>query len=69
LWGLAFADDTVYAAAGGGGLIVALDAATEDRRWRRETHTITTPTIADGRVFAVGNADLLGLDAKTGETE
>ncbi|WP_171006725.1 outer membrane protein assembly factor BamB family protein [Halalkalirubrum salinum] len=68
-WGLAFADDTVFTAAGGGGPLVALDVATGDRRWHREIHTITTPTVADGRVFAVGNADLLALDAETGETE
>ena len=68
-WGLAFADDTVFAASGGGGPIVALEAETGEQRWRRDIHTITTPTVTDGRVFAVGNQHLLAIDAETGDTE
>jgi len=68
-WGLAYADETVYAASGGGGPLVALDAETGEQRWRREVHTITTPTVAEGRVFAAGNGTLLALDAETGDTE
>lgn len=68
-WGLAFADDTVFAAAGGGGPIVALDAESGEKRWSRDIHTITAPSVAGGRVFAVGNDDLIAVDAESGETE
>lgn len=68
-WGLAFADDTVFAAAGGGGPIVALKAETGEECWSREIHTITTPSIGDGRVFAVGNDDLIAIDAESGDTD
>ncbi|MCU4974007.1 PQQ-like beta-propeller repeat protein [Halobacteria archaeon AArc-m2/3/4] len=68
-WGLAFAGDTVFAAAGGGGPIVALEAETGEERWSREIHTITTPSVDGGRVFAVGNGDLIAIDAATGETD
>lgn len=68
-WGLAFADDSVYAAAGGGGPIVALEAETGKERWSREIHTITTPSVDDGRVFAVGNHDLIAIDTENGETD
>ncbi|SDY43834.1 outer membrane protein assembly factor BamB family protein [Halopenitus persicus] len=68
-WGLAVADGAVVAASGGGGPILSLDASTGEERWTREIHTITTPSVADERVFAVGNDDLIALDAGTGETE
>ncbi|MFC4990524.1 PQQ-binding-like beta-propeller repeat protein [Saliphagus infecundisoli] len=68
-WGLAFADDTVFAAAGGGGPLVAFEAETGEERWSREIHTITTPSIDDGRVFAVGNDNLIAIDVENGETD
>ena len=67
-WGLAFADEAVFAASGGGGPIVALEAETGEERWRRDIHTTTTPTVSDGHVFAVGNDDLIAIDAESGDT-
>lgn len=69
VWGIAFADETVFAAAGGGGPIVALDKTSGETRWRRGLHTITTPAAAHGHVFAVGNDNLMTLNAESGETK
>jgi len=69
LWGITFADETVFAAAGGGGPIVALDETSDETRWSRDIHTITPPAVARGYVFVVGNDNLIALDAESGETE
>lgn len=69
VWGIALAEETVFAAAGGGGPIVALDETSGDTRWRRDLHTITAPSVAHDHVFVVGNDDLIALDAESGETE
>ena len=67
--GLALDGDTVYACSGGGGPIVALAADDGEERWRRDIHTLTAPTVADGRIFAVGNDNLVAVDAESGDTE
>ncbi|WP_265108010.1 PQQ-binding-like beta-propeller repeat protein [Halosolutus halophilus] len=67
--GVALDGDTVFASAGGGGPIVALEADSGEERWRRDIHTLTAPTVADGRVFAVGNDNLVAIDAESGDTE
>ena len=69
LWGIAFADGTVFAAGGGGGPIVAFDETSGETRWSRDLHTITAPAVAQGYVFAVGNDNLIALDVESGETE
>jgi outer membrane protein assembly factor BamB len=68
-WGITFADETIFAGAGGGGPIVALNGTSGETRWSRELHTITPPSVAHGYVFAVGNDNLMALDAESGETE
>ncbi len=68
-WGLAFTDDTVFAASGGGGPLAALEAKTGEERWSRDVHTITTPSVSGERIFAVGNDDLIAIDAGSGDTE
>ena len=67
--GVAFDGDTVFASAGGGGPIVALEADSGEERWSRDIHTLTAPSVADGRVFAVGNDTLVAIDAGSGDTE
>lgn len=67
--GVALDGETVYASAGGGGPVVALDAADGDQRWSRDVHTLTAPTASDGHVYVVDNSDLVALDADTGDTE
>lgn len=67
--GVALEGDTVFASAGGGGPIVALEADSGEERWSRDIHTVTAPTVADGRVFAVGNDELVAIDVKSGDTE
>ena len=67
--GLALDGDTVYATSGGGGPVVALAADDGEERWRRDVHSLTAPTVVDGRVFVVGNDNLVALDAESGDTE
>ncbi|WP_049927754.1 outer membrane protein assembly factor BamB family protein [Halopiger goleimassiliensis] len=67
--GLALDGDTVYACSGGGGPVVALETDDGEQRWRRDVHTLTAPTVADGRVFVVGNDNLVALEAESGDTE
>ncbi|WP_290813723.1 PQQ-binding-like beta-propeller repeat protein [Halovivax sp.] len=67
--GLVLDGESVYTASGGGGPVVALAADDGERRWRRDVHTLTAPTVGDGRVFVAGNDDLVALDAATGDTE
>ena len=65
------ADDTLYVVDGDGG-VIAVDAATGERRWRTAlSAAATTPTVADGRLFVPvtgdGGQHTVALDAETGD--
>jgi len=68
--GVTVADDVAYTASRDRDLVVALDAATGDERWRRSITgiRITTPAVSGNSVYVASDSSVVRLDAGTGDT-